>query len=147
MEMLMTKVLPRLSLAVTLSLLAGPTLADRIEVTCAGSTPYAGDTTICDTLGSLGFRSDGPEVPFFLTLTAPATHCSDVAYLVYRPGDPNALGFTSRLAPGQTQTVEIGAGFGPGEAQVDIGAIGFVGGCNTGAIGSWAVDASAAPVP
>lgn len=134
-------------LAATLTLLANPALADRIEVTCESSTPYIQDTTLCGTMGGLSFQSDGPEVPFFVTLTAPATHCSDVAYLVFSPGNPVALGTTTRMGPGQTQTVEIGSGFGPGAAQVEIGAIGFVGGCNTGSIGSWAVDASAAPVP
>ncbi len=137
----------RFFLAATLALLTSPALADRIEVTCASSSPYIQDTTICDTLGSFSFQSDGPEVPFFMTLTAPATHCSDVSYLIFRPGDPNAIGSTTRMAPGQSQNVEIGNGFGPGTAQVDIGAIGYVGGCNTGSIGSWAVDASAAPVP
>lgn len=134
-------------LAASLALVAAPALAERITVTCAGSTPYLQNTTICDTTGRLTFTSDGPEVRFFVTLTAPTTHCSDVAYLIYSPGNPNALGTTQRLAPGQSQNVEIGAGFGPGPATVEIGAIGFVGGCNTGAIQSWAVDASAAPVP
>ena len=137
----------RFSLAAILALLAGPVLADHIEVTCESSTAYLGDSTICGSTGTLAFHSDGPEVPFFVTLTAPPSHCSDVAYLFYRPGDPNALGTTTRLAPGQSQIVEIGAGFGPGAAQVEIGAIGFVGGCNTGTIASWAVEASAAPVP
>lgn len=128
-------------------LFAGPALADRIEVTCAGSSPYLENTTLCETRGSFSFRSDGPEVAFYLTLTAPATHCSDVTYLIFRPGDPNSIGFSTRLAPGQSQNVEIGKGFGPGAASVEIGALGHVGGCNTGAIGSWAADVSAAPVP
>ena len=133
--------------AVALAFMAGPSFADRITVTCTASTPYLENTTLCDSMGGLEFSSDGPEVRFMLTLTAPATHCSDVAYLVYRPGGPTALATTGRLARGQSQIVEIGAGFGPGAARVEIGAIGFVGGCNTGAIGSWAVDAGAAPVP
>ena len=143
----MTTSLAGAGLSAVFCLLAAPALAERLTVTCAGSSPYVQNTTICDTTGRLTFASDGPEVRFFLTLTAPSTHCSDVAYLVYRPGDPVALGTTRRLAPGQSQNVEIGAGFGPGRATVEIGAIGFVGGCNAGAIQSWAVDASAAPVP
>lgn len=137
----------RIWLCLSLAVMAEPAMADRITVTCASSTPYLNSSTICGTTGRLQFRSDGPEVRFFVTLKAPSTHCSDVAYLVYRPGSTVALGTTSRLAPGHSQNVEIGAGFGPGTAEVEIGAIGFVGGCNTGAIGSWAVDASAAPVP
>lgn len=137
----------RSSLAATLALLATPALAERIEVTCASSSPYLSDTTICDTKGILRFQSDGPEVAFFLALTAPASHCSDVSYILFRPGNPNAIGFTTRQAPGETQNIEIGTGFGPGEATIEIGAIGYVGGCNTGVIGSWAVEASAAPVP
>lgn len=134
-------------LIAALVLFAGPALADRIEVTCASSSPYLGNTTICDARGSLSFRSDGPEVDFYLTLTAPASHCSDVAYLIFQPGAERTIGFSTRMAPGQSQNVVIGRGFGPGAATVEIGAIGYVGGCNTGAIGSWAVDVSAAPVP
>ena len=137
----------RLSAVATLALFASPALAERIEVTCASSSPYITDTTICDTLGTLSFQSDGPEVQFFMALTAPASHCSDVSYILYRPGNPNAIGFTTRQAPGETQNIGIGTGFGPGEAKIDIGAIGYVGGCNTGAIGSWAVEVNAAPVP
>ena len=137
----------RFALPAALVVLAGPALADRIEVTFASSSPDIQDTTLCDTFGNLGFQSDGPDVPFFMTLTAPASHCSDPSYVIFRPGDTNAIGVTTRMAPGDTQTVEIGNGFGPGAASVNIGAICCVGLCNTGAIGSWAVDASAVPVP
>ncbi len=137
----------RLSVVATLTLFASPALAERIEVTCASSSPYISDTTICDTRGTLIFQSDGPEVQFFLSLTAPASHCSDVSYILYRPGNPNAVGFTTRQAPGETQNIEIGTGFGPGEVSIEIGAIGYVGGCNTGTIGSWAVEVNASPVP
>jgi len=137
----------RPGLAATLALLATPTLAERVEVVCAGSSPFLSNTTLCDTRGRFVFQSDGPEVPFFVTVTAPATHCSDVSYMMFRPGEEASIGFSDRMAPGASQTVEIGAGFGPGEAVIEVAAIGHIGGCNTGAIQSWAVDISAAPVP
>lgn len=137
----------RLSIAATLAVLAPLALADRIEVTCAGSSPFISDSTLCDSFGSFSFPSEGPEVPFLLTLTAPATHCSDVSYVIFQPGDPNSTDFSTRMVPGESQNVEIGKGFGPGAARVEIAAIGYVGGRKTGVIGSWAVDASAAPVP
>jgi hypothetical protein len=133
--------------AAALALLAGPALAERIEVQCETSAPYLSGSVLCSTRGSFSFRSDGPEVPFYLTVTAPASHCSDVSYVVYPAGTLLSVGFSDRLRPGETQNIEIGAGFGPGEARLEIGAIGYIGGCNVGAIHSWAVEVSAAPVP
>jgi hypothetical protein len=140
----MTKVLSVAALA----LLGSPALAERIEVQCETSAPYQlPGSVLCETRGSYSFRSDGPEVPFYLTVTAPASHCSDVSYIVYPAGTLLTVGISGRLRPGETQNIEIGAGFGPGEARLDIGAIGFVGDCNLGQMHSWAVEVSAAPVP
>ena len=126
---------------------AGSTLADRIEVICASSSLWLGKTTICDTRGSFGVQSEGPEVYHFVTLTALTSLCSDVSYLRFRPIEANSIAFSTPLSPGQSQNVEIGKGFAAGEVKGDVRAIGRVGGCNTGVKGSWAADLSAAPVP
>jgi hypothetical protein len=138
----------RLALAAALGLFAGPALADRLEAVCERSELVnSGSATLCAALADYRFRSDGPEVEFFLTLRAPDTHCSDVVYTAWFPGETFSRGFTRQLRPGESDTVVIGRGYGPGEALVQISAIGIVGGCNVGQMLSWAVEVSAAPVP
>ncbi|MCU0828203.1 MAG: hypothetical protein MUE52_12550 [Tabrizicola sp.] len=138
----------RLALAAAVALLASPALADRLEAVCQGSELVnSGSATICAARAEYRFRSDGPEVEFFLTLRAPETHCSDVVYTAWYPGENWSRGFTRQLRPGESDNVVIGRGYGPGEAVVHISAIGIVGGCNTGVMQSWAVDVSASPVP
>lgn len=138
----------RFALATFLALLAGPALADRLEVVCERSELVnSGSATLCVPAASFTFQSDGPEVEYFLTLRAPATHCSDVVYSAWFPGENFSRGSTGQLRPGQSENVSIGRGYGPGPARVDISAIGIVNGCNTGQMHSWAVEVSAAPVP
>jgi hypothetical protein len=138
----------RLALAATLALLASPALAERLEVYCTQSELINnGTATLCVPWATFNFRSDGPEVEYFLTLRAPDSHCSKVVYSVYFAGENWSRGFTGQLAPGDSENVVIGRGYGAGTAQVQIAALGIVGGCNTGQMGSWAVEVSAAPVP
>lgn len=138
----------RLALAITLALLASPALAERIEVYCERSELInSGTATLCAPWGTFTFRSDGPEVEYFLTLRAPDSHCSKVVYSVYFPGENWARGFTNQLEPGQSENVVIGRGYPAGTAQVQIAGMGIVGGCNVGQSHSWAVEVSAAPVP
>lgn len=138
----------RFSLAAALALLAGPALADRIEAVCERSELInSGSATLCSTDAGFAFQSDGPEVEFFVTLTAPSTHCAPVIYSVWYPGENFSRGFTRPLRAGESENVAIGRGYGPGRAEIRISAIGLVEGCNTGQMQSWAADVSAAPVP
>ncbi|HMS96326.1 MAG TPA: hypothetical protein PKA03_14120 [Tabrizicola sp.] len=138
----------RLSLAAALALFAGPALADRIEAVCERSELYnSGTATLCSTPANYSFHSDGPEVEFFVTLTAPASHCSPVVYSVWFPGENFSRGSTRILRAGESDTVVIGRGYGPGTSQVQVSAIGIIEGCNTGQMHSWAAEISAAPVP
>ena len=139
--------IPVIALILT-GLSALPAMAERLTVTCSTSTPWQGSgAALCGSMGSTAFRSDGPEVRHFVSLTAPATHCSDVTYMLFRPGNPNAIAFSNRMGPGASQAVEIGGGWPAGANTLQVGAIGHVGGCNQGAIQSWAVDSHVAPVP
>jgi hypothetical protein len=137
----------KFTLAMALALLSGPALAERVEVLCQETVPFTANAMMCTTRGTTSFQSDGTNVPFYMTLKAPLSHCSDVSYRIFRPGEDRDIGFTRRLAPGQSQAVEIGSGFGPGITYVEIAAVGYVHGCNVGQIHSWAVEVSAAPVP
>ena len=129
-----------------LALFAAPALAERITVSCTGTVTFNG-AALCDQMGVHNFTADGPEVPMFVRVTAPSTHCSKVSYVLFRDDRDEQLGFTGPLGPGETQNVQVGAGWAAGANRVRVGAIGHVGGCNQGTLQSWAVDIAAAPVP
>lgn len=138
----------RLALAATLAVLASPALAERLEVYCERSELINnGTATLCAPFALYSFQSDGPEVEYFLTLRAPASHCSNIVYTVYAFEGSDRRGFSNQLSPGQAENVVIGRGFPAGEARVWIAGMGIVGGCNVGQSHSWAVEVSAAPVP
>ena len=90
---------------------------------------------------------------YAVNLRAPSTHCSAVKYYVWRgDGSPmidfrQALGSTDYLNPGQSGWVRVGNSLARGLQVVRISAFGRVGGCNTGAMGSWAVEASSTIEP
>jgi hypothetical protein len=141
-------IMQRLALAATLTLLAGPALAERLEVYCEQSELInSGTATLCVPWASYSFRSDGPEVEYFLTLRAPESHCSKVVYSVYFPGEDWPRGSSRQLRPGESENVVIGRGYAAGMAEVQIAGAGIVGDCNVGQMHSWAVEVSAAPVP
>jgi hypothetical protein len=122
-------------------------LAESLSVTCAGSSPFIENTTICETKGNFSFESEGRSTPYFVRVIAPSTHCSDVSYLIFKSGRPNAIGHTRRLRPGQSANIDIGSGYRAGNINLEIGAIGYVGGCNEGRIGSFGVQVDVIPTP
>jgi hypothetical protein len=138
----------RFTLPFVLSLLAGPAAAESITVQCADSRPFVSGTVICLTQGQTTFRSDGPEVEFFIRIAAPATHCSPVSYMITRPGGNFSVGSSSKLSGGQSENITIGRGYTAGDNILTITAIGYPGeGCNTGAIHSFGAEVSVSPVP
>lgn len=138
----------RLFLAAALALLAGPVLAERLEVQCEASELInSGTATLCAPFALYTFRSDGPEVEYFLSMRAPDSHCSPVVYTVYDFEGSIQRGFSGQLSAGQTENVVIGRGFPAGDVRVWIGGMGIVAGCNVGQMHSWAVEVNAAPVP
>jgi hypothetical protein len=127
-----------------------PAMAETITVMCEDSRPFISNTVMCLTPGVLSVRSDGPELEYFVRVTAPSTHCSDVTYSFYRrdlPVEEQNIAFSGRLAPGASENVVIGRGYPAGRTNLEVYAIGHIGDCNTGAIHSWAIDAAIAPVP
>ncbi len=92
------------------------------------------------------FNSDGPGAEYAVTLKAPATHCSAVRYtLVSRNGD--ILGGTGFLNAGESTLVSLGDNLAKGRQTVFIQAQGKIGGCNSGRLGSWGVEATSTVVP
>lgn len=121
---------------------AGAAAAETFTVVCNS----AGQ--VCDGTAMLRFNSDGPGVEYGVTLKAPTTHCSAVSYLVYsNDGQRRFLGRTQFLNAGQWSYVSLGSNLARGRQSVLIGAEGQVGGCNTGRVQSWGVDAAASIVP
>jgi hypothetical protein len=138
----------RFCFAAALALFASPALAERLEVLCEESALINnGTATLCAPFALYTFRSDGPEVEYFLTMRAPDSHCATVVYTVYDFEGSAQRAFSNQLAPGQAENVVIGRGFPAGDARVWIGGMGIVGDCNVGQMHSWAVEVSAAPVP
>ena len=121
--------------------------AERLQVNCTGSGQVLPGVVSCDGAAQFGFQSEGPGQMYVVQLMAPTTHCSRVKYIVWRgDGSPmvdfrTALGQTEFLDPGRSSWVRIGNQLARGLQVVRITAVGQVGGCNTGAMGSWAVDA------
>ena len=68
--------------------------------------------------------------------TAAATHCSSALLRVFRKG--RQIAKTGRLEPGETsERLVTHIGLAKGETTLRFQAQGFVGGCNTGYVGSW----------
>lgn len=134
------------ALALVPSFLPAPARAENFVVTCSASS-LNGIRTECTGHATYAFSSSGPEANIGIEMTAPTTHCSKVAYQVWSENGRGFLGQTRTLDPGQTFTAGIGDGFTAGVHRVRITAIGFVGGCNAGAMHSWGVEARAVLLP
>lgn len=143
--------IPKQTIYAALAVLAfsviSPAMATTVTVQCADSRPFLSNTVICLTKGFFSFRSDGENVPYMVNVRAPRSHCSDVTYQILYPTRDSALGTSGRLRPGQAGLVEIGTGFVAGTHPLEIIAIGHRGGCNAGAIHSWAAEVDVVPVP
>jgi hypothetical protein len=141
--------------AAMLALGAGgaPAQAEVLTVNCSSSFRVLPELVQCEGAAQFGFQSEGPGTNYAVMLKAPTTHCSAVKYVVWRgDGSPmtdtsQAFGQTQLLNPGQSAWVRVGDGLARGLQVVRISAYGQVGGCNTGTMGSWAVDASRTVAP
>jgi hypothetical protein len=108
---------------------------------CASNIDYAGITQEClgpQATPDLRFTSAGSQFNYSVTFTAPATHCSKVAYHVHSYDLSRNLGATGLLSPGQSQTISIGGGYAAGLQIAKVKAYGWIGGCNAGVLQSWA---------
>lgn len=119
-------------------------LDDSFATDCSGSMPYevypGVASVMCDTRIPVDFISPGPGHELEITVAAPASHCSTVTYFVNRAGTSFTYGMTERLAPGTPVKLNLGSDWPAGPARIDIGAVGYVDGCNVGEIHSWGVD-------
>jgi hypothetical protein len=86
---------------------------------------------ICGTTATYSFESSGGNTQ--LEIQASRNHCSAVKYVIMS-GD--AVKTTRFLNAGESAIVNLGE-LPAGPQKVSIGAIGRLGGCNTGAVGSW----------
>lgn len=119
-------------------------LEDSFATDCGASTPYevfpGVPSVMCDRRIAVDFVSPGPGHDIEITVAAPASHCSTVTYFVNRAGTSFTYGMTDRLAPGTPVKLGLGNDWPAGRQTVDIGAVGYVDGCNVGEIHSWGVD-------
>lgn len=123
-----------------------------LSVTCNGFLPS--NRQECTRTADLAFTSDGSS-SWTATLRAPAAHCSSVIYYLTSPlgaiatsvGNAATHGYpgTAALAPGQSARISFKAAIPAGAQHLIVHAIGVPGGCNTGALSSWGVEASIAP--
>jgi hypothetical protein len=151
----------------------GPAVAQAmyLETTC-GTSVRDGNKTYCDQGVTFDIVSGGTSDVFQFRLTAPATHCSPVSYLLAFPPPPpptepavivlpatplspiifghNALAESGVLRPGESQIVGF---FEPrrrlerGTHRLMIMVTGYVAGCNVGQIQSWGVTVEPQIVP
>lgn len=118
------------------------------EVTCASSTPATDGMMICSDGKMLEVSAPNAEQKMLLRIGAPATHCSDITYVVNRlPGGSTPIAMSRRLAPGEDQILELGNGWAEEGTYITVSAVGHVGGCNTGVLGSWGALSEIYPLP
>lgn len=131
--------MPRLSLAAALTLFAAPAFAESWTVDCASNSPGPWpDSMFCNEAKMLGFTPGAPNANITLKLSAPSSHCSDISYLINRlPGSSEPIAILERMHPGETRKVKLGTGWTDGENFLTVTAVGHIGGCNTGQLGSW----------
>ncbi len=73
--------------------------------------------------------------PLAITVTAAATHCSNVSYIIAL--DANVVTTTPFLTPGQSSGPIVSAPVSSGQHIITVQGIGIAGGCNSGTLGSW----------
>lgn len=128
---------------VSLAMLALPALAESFVVECTSNAPgpEAG-SMFCNQGKMIEFTSPGPDAEMLLTIKAPSTHCSDIAYIINSFRSSEAIAVTPRLMAGEGKEMSLGTGWEAGSQFLTIAAIGYTGGCNTGVLGSWGGEVS-----
>jgi len=136
-------------LATALVALAAPVLADSWVVECASNSPGPWpDSQFCNEAKMLEVSAPNLSQKMRLRLAAPTTHCSEISYIVNRlPGSSDPIAMLERLKPGEAKIIALGDGWAEEGTFITISAVGHVGGCNEGVLGSWGAvtDISAAP--
>lgn len=131
-----------LTLATLTALPAAAQTSGYQAVTCSASARQGAFTT-CEGFAPVTLSVAAPGAIQGIRLTAPAAHCSGVAYAVMRA--PYATGAdviatSGILRAGQSETLNLGRDFGAGNHALRLIATGVVEGCNVGQMHSWGVD-------
>jgi hypothetical protein len=139
-----------LALSPLVALPAAAQSSGSLTVVCAASQ-REGFVTTCDGHADVTLSvADRPGSMWSIRLTAPASHCSPVTYMVVRPPfatGADVVGMTRVLRAGETDYVALGDSFGPGRYPFRIVAGGYVEGCNIGQMHSWGVDYAFVLIP
>ncbi len=134
----------------SLALLASPVMADPESwtVECASNSPAGDGAMFCDEGKMLAVSAPNLEQKMLLRLAAPTTHCSEISYVINRfPGGSDPIAVLERLGPGDEKIVELGDGWAEEGTFITVSAIGHVGGCNEGVLGSWGALTEIYPLP
>lgn len=135
-------------IAAALALSAAPAFADAWVVECASNSPAGADAMFCNEGKLLEVSAPNLDQKMLLRLAAPTTHCSDITYVINRlPGSSDPIAVLERLGPGDEKIVELGDGWAEEGTFITVSAIGHVGGCNEGVLGSWGATTEVYPLP
>lgn len=119
-----------------------------VSASCASSERFDDETT-CDG-GYATFTINAEATHYWVSLKAPAEHCSVVQYHLFQrdaSGGFYRIGGTRFLRAGEFEEVAIPEGLPRGENVFQLGATGRVGGCNEGAMSSWGAYVTPMVVP
>lgn len=145
-----------------------PAQAAYLEYQCRNSSRALGidrrDFVLCEggqggplfrfTFPAASISGAAAAVSYAVRISAPSAHCSPIKYILRRvsPAGRDVVvgetksGWYGFLQPGQSEDVDIGRSWGPGEHTILIAALGIVDGCNTGQMQSFGVNAELVPV-
>lgn len=136
--------------SIAVVLLAAPAMADPESwaVECASNSPAGEGAMFCNEGKMLEVSAPNLGQKMLLRLAAPTTHCSEISYVINRlPGSSEPITMLERLKPGDDRIVELGDGWAEEGTYITISAIGHVGGCNEGVLGSWGALTEIYPLP
>lgn len=138
-----------LTLAALTALPAAAQTSGYQAVTCSASGRQGAFTT-CEGFAPLSLSVAAPGAIQGIRLTAPAAHCSGVAYSVVRAPyatGADVLASSGILRAGQSETLTLGRDFTAGTHPLRLIALGVVEGCNAGQMHSWGVNWSFVIIP
>lgn len=123
--------------------IAGSAQAREVSMKCTGLRDYAADAALCVGRAAVRFNSASPATLYAMRIRVPEAACSDISFVVhhsrprFRHDAPDAIAYTYRLRPGQSQTVPIGSGFGQGANEVMLSGILYAGECSGRSAALW----------
>jgi hypothetical protein len=131
-------------------IIAPPAAAEThyLSASCERSERFDDETT-CDG-GYATFSIDAEATHYWVSIKAPAEHCSVVQYHLFQrdaSGGFYRIGGTRFLRAGEFEEVTIPDALPRGENVFQLGVTGKVGGCNEGVMSSWGAYVTPMVVP